>query len=127
MLMKNIEIYHNAMQLANAFVGDDVHLPMKINFYMQKNKKVLMDLSKEIEDARLQIAAKYGVLNEEGTSYNIPEENIEEASKELSDLFSLEQEVNIYTIKMEQLPEHIELSTAQMEAMLFMIDDSIEE
>ena len=86
-----------------------------------------MDLSKEIEDARLQIAAKYGVLNEEGTSYNIPEENIEEASKELSDLFSLEQEVNIYTIKMEQLPEHIELSTAQMEAMLFMIDETIEE
>lgn len=127
MLMTNIEIYNNAMQLANAFTGDDVHLPMKINFYMQKNKKVLMDLSKEIEDARVQIAAKYGVLNEEGTSYNIPEDKVEEASKELNDLFSLEQEVHIYTINMEQLPEHIELSTAQMEAMLFMIDETIEE
>lgn len=121
MLMKNIEIYDNATKLAKAFGDDGLHLPMKINFYLQKNKKILMDLSQEIEESRIKIAQKYGVLNEEGTSYNIPEENIEEASKELSDLFDLEQDIHIYTIQMDQIPDHVELSTLQMEAMLFMI------
>ena len=123
MLMKNIEIYENAMKFANAFGDNDMYLPMKLNFYLQKNKKTFMDLSKDIEEARVKIAAEYGVLNEEGTSYNIPEDKIAEASKELDDLFDLEQEVKLYTIKMEQIPEHVELSTTQMEAILFMIED----
>ena len=123
MLMKNIEIYNVATKLANAFGDDGLYLPMKLNFYLQKNKKTLIELSKEVEEARIAIAAKYGALNEEGTSYNIPDENIEEASKELNDLFELEQEVKIYMIQMNQIPDHVELSTTQMESMLFMIED----
>ena len=123
MLMKNLEIYDVATKLANAFNGDDVHLPIKVNFYLQKNKKALINLSQDIEEARTKIAATYGVLNEEGTSYIISEEKIAEASKELEDLFNLEQEVHIYKIQLEQIPEHIELSTAQMEALLFMVEE----
>lgn len=123
MLMKNIEIYDVATKLANAFGDDGLQLPMKLNFYLQKNKKTLVSLSQEIEEARIKIAATYGVLNEEGTSYTIPEEKIDEASKELEDLFNLEQEVHIYMIQMDQIPDHVELSTTQMEAMLFMIEE----
>lgn len=121
MLMKNIEIYDAATKLASAFGDDGLQLPMKLNFYLQKNKKVLMELSTEIEEARIKIAATYGDLNEEGTQYIIPEEKIEAASKELDDLFGLKQEVHIYTVQMDQIPDHVELSTSQMEAMLFMI------
>ena len=41
----------------------------------------------------------------------------------LNDLFDLEQEVTIYTVKFEDIGEKLMLSTAQMEAMLFMIED----
>lgn len=123
MLMKNIEIYDSAMKFANAFEDSNMYLPMKLNFYLQKNKKTLMELSRDIEEARIKIASEYGELTEDGSSYNIPESKIAEASKELSDLFELEQEVNIYKIQMDQIPEHVELSAAQMEAILFMIED----
>lgn len=123
MLMKNIEIYDSAMKFANAFEDSNMYLPMKLNFYLQKNKKTLMELSKDIEEARIKIASEYGELTEDGSSYNIPESKIAEASKELNDLFELEQEVNIYKIQMDQIPEHVELSAAQMEAILFMIED----
>lgn len=126
MFMKNIEIYEIATQLTNAFKEDDLHLPMKLNFYLQKNKKVLIELSKEIEESRIKIAAKYGVLNEEGTLYNIPEENLTQASQELDDLFHLEQDVHIYTIRANQISDDIKLSTSQMEAMLFMIEEDQE-
>ena len=49
--------------------------------------------------------------------------NFEETMKELNDLFDLEQEVTIYTVKFEDIGEKLMLSTAQMEAMLFMIED----
>ena len=123
MLMKNIEIYDSAMKFANAFEDSNMYLPMKLNFYLQKNKKTLMELSRDIEEARIKIASEYGKLTEDGSSYSIPESKIAEASKELNDLFELEQEVNIYKIQMDQIPEHVELSTAQMEAILFMIED----
>lgn len=123
MLMKNIEIYDSAMKFANAFEDSNMYLPMKLNFYLQKNKKTLMELSRDIEEARIKIASEYGELTEDGSSYNIPESKIAEASKELNDLFELEQEVNIYKIQMDQIPEHVELSAAQMEAILFMIED----
>lgn len=121
MRLKNIEIYNLAIKLAEVFGDDNMYLPMKLNFYLQKNKRILTELSRDIEESRLKIAQQYGVLNEEGTSFNIPEDKIPEASKELEDLFELEQEVNLYTVKVNNISDDIKLTTAQMEAMLFMI------
>jgi hypothetical protein len=104
------------------FNDGEQRLPIKVNFYLQKNKSILMALAQDIEKSRMEIIQTYGVLNEEGTAYNIPENKIAEASKELEDLFNLEQEVHIYKVNIDSLSDDLTLTTAQMEALMFMID-----
>ena len=69
MLMKNSEIYNYAQALIEAFQDNTQRLPVKINFYLQKNKKTLLDLSQDIEQSRMEIAQNYGVLTEDRTAY----------------------------------------------------------
>lgn len=118
----NQEIYNYALALNEAFADNTQRLPMKVNFYLQKNKKTLMELAQDIEASRMEIVQNYGQLNEDGSQYIISKENIQDAQKELNDLFNLEQEVCIYKINAENLPDDISLTTGQMEAIMFMID-----
>ena len=122
MLMKNSEIYNYAQALVEAFQDNSQRLPVKINFYLQKNKKTLLNLSQDIEQSRMEIAQNYGILNEEGTAYNIPEENISIVNTEIQDLFNIEQEVPIYKVSIDSFSDDLTLTTAQMEAIMFMID-----
>lgn len=122
MLMKNSEIYNYAQALIEAFRDNNQRLPVKINFYLQKNKKTLLSLSQDIEQSRMEIAQNYGILNEEGTAYNIPEENISIVNTEIQDLLNIEQEVPIYQVSIDSFSDDLTLTTAQMEAILFMID-----
>lgn len=122
MKMTNNEIYVRARQLMEAFQDGEQKLPIKINFYLQKNKNTLIGLAQDIEQARIGIAQAYGVLDESGEQYQIPDEKIAEASKELEDLFALEQDVNIYTIKADSLDDDLTLTMAQMEALMFMVE-----
>lgn len=122
MKMTNLEIYNNTRALVEAFQDSNQRLPVKINFYLQKNKKTLLDLSQDIEQSRMDIAQNYGVLNEDGTAYSIPEENVTMANNEIQDLFNIEQEVPIYQVSIDSFSDDLTLTTAQMEAMMFMID-----
>lgn len=122
MLMTNNEIYMQARHLAQAFSDGELKLPIKINFYLQKNKNTLINLAQDIEKARLEIAQTYGVLDESGMQYQIPEENLATASKELDDLFNLEQDVPVYKINIDNIDDDLMLSAIQMEALMFMIN-----
>ena len=122
MKLTNQQIYNYANALVNAFQDGEQTLPIKINFYLQKNKKTLVDLAMDIEQTRTTIAQTYGTLTEDGSKFEIPSENIEVASKELEDLFSLEQDVQIYTINIDSLSDDLAMTTSQMEAIMFMID-----
>ena len=122
MKMKNSEIYNYAQALTEAFRDNNQRLPVKINFYLQKNKKTLLGLSQDIEQSRMEIAQNYGILNEEGTAYNIPEENVNIVNTEIQDLLNIEQEVPIYQVSIDSFSDDLTLTTAQMEAILFMID-----
>jgi hypothetical protein len=122
MKLTNNEIYSYAIALNEAFADNTQRLPMKVNFYLQKNKKTLMALGQDIEESRLDIIRSYGESTEDGTQYSIPKDKIEEAQKELEDLLALEQEVNIYMISADSLTDDISLTTGQMEAIMFMID-----
>ena len=122
MKLTNAQIYTYATALATAFQDTTQKLPIKVNFYLQKNKTVLTSLAQDIENARLDLIRANGELNEEGTSYKIPNEKVEEVQKELNDLFALEQDVNIYTISIDSLSDDLTLTTGQMEAIMFMID-----
>lgn len=122
MKLTNNEIYGYAIALNEAFADNTQRLPMKVNFYLQKNKKTLMELGRDIEESRLDIIRNYGELTEDGTQYSISRDKVDAAQKELEDLLALEQEVNIYMISADSLTDDISLTTGQMEAIMFMID-----
>jgi hypothetical protein len=65
MKMTNNEIYSRANQLVEAFQDNSQKLPIKINFYLQKNKNTLINMAQEIEKTRMEIAQSYGELNVE--------------------------------------------------------------
>ena len=122
MTMTNNEIYTYTRQLMDAFSDGEQKLPIKINFYLQKNKNTLLALAQDIERSRLEIAQNFGTLDDAGEQYVIPNEKLAEASKELEDLFNLEQDVVIHKISIDSLNDDLMLSAAQMEALMFMID-----
>ncbi len=119
--MTNLEIYNTASKLLEAFSDTQQKFPVKMNFFLQKNKKLLIDLAREIEDSRLLIARTHGTPGEDG-NYNIAVENIDAAKAELNELFNIEQDVNISKISFDDLDPNMELTSAQMEALMFMID-----
>lgn len=122
MRLTNLQIYNYAVALNEVFNDENQKLPIKINFYLQKNKNTLLNLGQDIEQNRMNIAREYGQLSEDGEHYIIPADKLEMAQKEISDLFALEQDVNIYTISIDNLDDNLTLTTAQMEALMFMID-----
>lgn len=124
MKLTNKEIYTYANNLLVEFnnTSNDLKLPIKLNFYLQKNIQILKALAIEIEENRLNIIKQYGTLNDNGTDYTIPKENYEKATKELNELYELEQEVQIYKVSIDALSDDLMLTTKQMEALLFMIE-----
>ena len=123
--MTNRDIYDYAQFLINAFQKSEIKLPIKINFYLQKNKKTLCSLAQEIEEQRKVIIREYGVMNSEKETIEVPLEKISEASQKMNELFNLTQDVNIYKVKLNDF-NNIELTQQEMEALLFMIEDEIE-
>lgn len=119
--MTNLEIYSTASRLMEAFHDNEQKFPVKMNFFLQKNKKTLLSLAQEIEEARLNIAQTYGVDSGNG-SFSIAPENISKAQEELNQLFNIEQSVNIAKISYNDLDPNMELTEAQMEALMFMIE-----
>lgn len=122
MKLTNQEIFAYASLLTQAFSDPDQRLPIKINFYLQKNKNILIELAQDIEKTRLEIAQSNGHLDEEKGSYAIDPDKIDLVQKELEELFTLEQDVNIYTIDIDSLSDDLTLTTGQMEALMFMIN-----
>lgn len=114
--MSNLDIYNSAIAIVENF-KEDLNLPVKVNFYLQKNITSMIEMGKEIEQARESIINKY--KNESG---EISEEKIEEANKEITDLFNLEQEVSFNSLKLEWF-EDINLSTQQVVAISYMIEE----
>ena len=126
MTLTNNQIYNYTNSLIENFSKSDIKFPVKVNFYLQKNQNTLLTLAQEIEQERVNIAQEYGILNEETEQYEVPPEKIQEASQKLNDLFDLTQEVKLYKVKLEDFG-NIELTSGQMQALLFMIEDEKEE
>lgn len=120
--MTNNEIYTNAMALVKSFEDASQRLPIKVNFYIQKNKATLVALAQEIEKGRMEILEQYGKYNEETEQFEFEPDLAPVLSKELGDLLSLEQEVNIYMVDIDSFGDDLSLTTGQMEALMFMIN-----
>ena len=122
MKLTNGEIYTYAKNLMEMFENKEQKFPVKVGFYLQKNKDTLMSLAQDIDSTRIEIVQNYGELDEEKQQYIIPPENVDIVTKELDDLFNLEQEVQIYKINIDNFDDNLSISVAQMETLMFMID-----
>lgn len=122
MKMTNYEIYNTTKALEEAFSDDSQYLPIKISFFIQKNKANLLKLAQVIDASRLDIVRNYGELDTETSQFIVPTDKIEIANNELSDLFNIEQEVEIHKLDIEAFPDDVSLTNAQMEALMFMIN-----
>ena len=111
MKLKNYEIYNYTLALQNIFNDNEKYIPIKLNFIIQRKKKILYDLAVEIETER---------------TNNINNLNLsdEEKNRELYNLENIEQDVNIKTVIFEYIADdRIDLTSAQMNAILFMISE----
>lgn len=122
MKLTNEQIYQKANELDQAFGNSDIYIPARANFSIQKNIEVLTAAAREIEKTRLEVAKHYGELNENGESYIIPVDKMEAANQELIDLFVIEQDIAIRSFSIEALGD-VQLTSAQMHAIMFMIED----
>ena len=59
-VLTNKQIYNYATELMNNFSDKDLKLPVKINFYLQKNQLELLTLAQDIEQQRMDIIQEYG-------------------------------------------------------------------
>lgn len=125
-ILTNNEIYNYADNIIKNFSNQDLKLPIKINFYLQKNQLELLTLAQDIEKQRIEIVQEYGTFNEETKNYDVPSDKIVEATQKINELFDLTQEVKIYKVKLEDFG-NIDLTAGQMQALLFMIEEEDEE
>lgn len=122
--MTNLEIYAYANALMDAF-KEDITLPVKVNFYLQKNMTRMIEAGKEIEKTRMDIIQKYGTPTEDGQNIEVSADMVETVNKELEDLFALEQEIKVNEIALDAF-DGIDLTSAQVAAIAFMIKDEEE-
>lgn len=121
MKLTNFKIY-SCMQELKSFEIKGIKLPVRISFFLQKNIQTIVTAAQEIEQARMNIAAEYGEPNKEGTGYTVPSDKMPIVNQELTDLFNLEQDLNIHVFKLDDF-EEIELEYEQLSAIMFMIEE----
>ena len=120
-ILTNDEIYFINKQLNKTFEDSQQYLPAKVNFYIQKNKKRIAELAQEIEIARAEIIKNFGEQKED-QKYYIPQDKIQEAQQELFNLLNIQQEIEVFTISLDDI-ENLHFTLPQMEALMFMIEE----
>ena len=113
MKLTNGQIYNYILNMNKAFEGFNEPLPVKFNFYINKNQQILYDLAQIIEHTRDDII---------GT-----EKNKELQDYKLKQLAEIEQDVDIKMIPANWLTNDMKLTQDQLLSIMFMIDDTEEE
>lgn len=122
MKITNSTIYQLASDLVSLANDNKIYIPAKANFFLQKNINVIAAAAQEIDKARIAIVQHYGKLSGDANQYVVSKEDIEVATKELNDLFAIEQDLDIKTIRLEDLG-NAEFTAAQMQALMIMLEE----
>lgn len=129
MTFKNFEIYNLADTLLRAFAdeeGSSQKLPIKLSYTIKKNTNKLKAIAEDIEKSRVELIKKYGEATEDGQGFMVKPESEEKANVEFTELMALEEDIDIHMIDINSLSDDIELTNAQMDAIMFMIKDEEE-
>lgn len=122
MKLTNKQIYQYYNNIIDNLLNIDIYIPAKANFYLQKNIETILAAGQEIEKLRIKIGKEYGELDKENSQYTISSDNIEQATQELNELFSIEQNIDIKTFSI-NLFGNIEFTPNQMQSLMFMLED----
>ena len=95
-------------------------LPAKASYNIMRNMKKIEHEIKPFEESRMKLVEKYGKENEEG-KISVTEENLQSFYVEIASLFEEEIEVDVRTIKIEQL-EDAKLTPNEIQFIDFMIE-----
>ncbi len=126
MKLTNNQIYSYAKALED-FNINNIEIPIRINFYIQKNILTIIEEGISIEKSRNFIIKKYGKedSNKPGT-YIFGDDVQELVNQELKDLADIEQNLKIYKIKLSELVNaNIDINTKDLNAIMFMIEDDL--
>ena len=120
--MTNKEIIQNYNNLS-ILRGHDISFPARVSFIITQNIRKLQPIFEDYENAKMIIARKYGypAPGQPGT-YNIPEERIEDAQKEIDELNDVDHDIKFLKIKLENI-ESLQLSIQDMEALYPMLEE----
>ena len=121
MKLTNNEIYNYAVALMNNLTNRDVYMPAAVAFSIEKNKTLLTSMAEDIEKSRINIIQHYSEEIVDGEA-RIPQENIATANQELTDLLNIEQDVKVYTFKIDEIAD-VKFTSAQMQTIMFMINE----
>ena len=120
--MSNAQIFALSNKLDSVLNSESRYMPAKIAYFIHKNRTKLAEQLVFIEQARIGIIQHYGTLDETTGAYNVPDEMLNNANKELSDLLKIEQDLDILMIKLSDL-DNIDFTLEQMETLAFMIEE----
>ena len=127
MILTNGQIYNYSRLLIKFNENFHSDMSVVINYYIQSNISKMLDAGAEVEKSIIFITNKYkdNQQNESGM-VKIKDEYIDKAQKELDDLSNIKQNIDIHFIKLSDLKD-IHLSTEELQAILFMIEDDLSE
>lgn len=127
MKIKNSKILQYATLLNENFFNNDnsTYISARVNFFINKNKALLVNACDFIEEQRLSIIQHYGNYDESG-NFIVPQDKINLANQELEDLLNIEQDISLYYIFLSDL-EKYDFTPKQMEALFFMIAEDEKE
>lgn len=101
--------------------NNDLILPLKVNYALQMNYKILSERAELFDDMKEKITKKYGYYSEDEKKYMLCYDKVDEAQDEFNDFLTAEQSLDIMTITLEDLGK-CGLTSQQMQTLLFMID-----
>lgn len=127
MKIKNSKILQYATLLDKYFFNSEnsVYISARVNFFINKNRALLINACEFIEEQRTLIIQHYGNSDESGNIV-VPEDKINIANHELEDLLNIEQDIAFYYIFLSDL-EKYDFTPKQMEALFFMIAEDEKE
>lgn len=123
MKITNGEAYSYAKGLVEIISNENLLIPAKVNYIIQKNNEKIQSIANLVEKSRENLIRTHGELTEDGTQYIVPKEKTELVNNELVELLEIENEVNILQIHFDDLEKLGELSLAAMQSLMFMIKE----
>jgi hypothetical protein len=127
MLLQNSFIFEYTKLLDSVVADETLRFPARVNFIIQKNLNTFATLFGEINKQRMLTCEMYSTgVSEAGNFLFEDKEKRIQAENELSDLLNDTQEVTIKKFPLSAI-EHLNLTSKQMEVLMFMIEDEEEE